>query len=56
MIKWILVFILVQGDAVYFQHGGIFVDAEECEITRLMIPIQINVDSVCLETDQVKDI
>jgi hypothetical protein len=56
MLKWILVFILVQGDTVYFKHGGIFADVETCEITRLMVPIQINVDSVCLETDQVKDI
>lgn len=56
MLKWILVFIMVQGDTVYFKHGGIFSDAEECEITRLMLPREINLESVCVETDQVRDI
>ena len=56
MLKWILVFILVQGDTVYFKHGGVFTNPEECEITRLMLPPQINTESVCVETDQVKDI
>ena len=56
VLKWILVFILVQGDTVYFKHGGVFTNPEECEITRLMLPPQINTESVCVETDQVKDI
>jgi hypothetical protein len=50
------VFILVQGDTVYFKHGGVFTNPEECEITRLMLPPQINTESVCVETNQVKDI
>ena len=56
VLKWILVFILVQGNTVYFKHGGVFTNPEECEITRLMLPPQINTESVCVETDQVKDI
>ena len=56
VLKWILVFILVQGDTIYFKHGGVFTNPEECEITRLMLPPQINTESVCVETDQVKDI
>ena len=56
VLKWILVFILVQGDTVYFKHGGVFMNPEECEITRLMLPPQINIESVCVETEQVKDV
>lgn len=56
MIKWILIFILVQGETIYFKHGGVYLDVEECEVARLMVPPQINVESVCIETDQVKDI
>ena len=50
--KWLLIWLLVQGDMVYMKAGGVFYNVEECEIARLMVPRERNIESICIETDQ----
>lgn len=54
--KWLLIWLLVQGDVVYMKLGGIFYNAEDCEITRLIVPKEPNMESICIETDQVNGV
>ena len=50
--KWLLVWLLVQGDVVWMKAGGVFYNAEVCETARLMAPQERNIGSICIETDQ----